>query len=1149
MKLRQLSKTAFLLVAGIWAAVSPMSSAPITRQKALQNAREFLQQKGVGIQNATMRHAPLHQEGNEAESAPYYVFNVGGDNGYVIASGDDCAYPVLGYSDLGSFDADHMPEGMKAMLDFYGEQIRSCSKSSNAAKAQSSPTYPAVEPMLTTRWGQDGPYNDNCPIDIATNERSVTGCVATAMAQVMYYHRKHSTKEVMKDIPGYSLFEKPGMVVAGIPKGSPIDWDNMLDSYNKSSTEVQKQAVANLMLYCGTSVNMRYGSSSSGAFDIDMVYALPTYFDYDDGLYSKYRNDYTDSEWEAMVYEELGQGRPLYYAASNHAFVVDGHDGNGYVHINWGWDGWSNDYFRLTAVSSDEKVMNGYTFGQTAVFGVVPNGFFPRLTTKALSLTSGKVVDNLSSRTSIPATLSMTVANLTGETGSFEQAVGLYKQGKLQSVVSQVSTIGNMAAGATKKLNVSVELDPTLPPGAYVLLPISRLSGSDKWRKNGDPDLFVTVSIYGGSAHFVVGVPEAEGDLITFACDEVRKICVENWDLNGDGAFSKEEAAAVTNLNNKFSYKKNLTSFDELKYFTGLTKIKNGEFINCSDLTSVIIPPNVKLIDNGAFKNCNLKHVVIPRSVTSLGEEVFQNNKELEDVIVENGNPVYDSRNDCRAMIETATNRLIRGGSHSVIPEDVVAIGPDAFSYCKGLKTLRIPESVTRIEGLAFWACSNLTTVNIPSKVTYIGGQVFSSCSSLTEITIPSSVASMGTYVFSGCSSLASVNFMPGMTSISVGTFQNCVALTSFTIPSSVTSIENRAFAGCTGLTSFTFPSNVTSIGGSAFTDCTGLTSIRIPKSVKTIDGNPFYGCSNLQRIVVDAGSAYYKSDGNNSAIIEIATKTLVTGCAKTVIPNDIEVIGDFAFYGCAGLTSIVIPAGVTTIDRYAFYQCMDLTSLTLPNSLKSIGERAFTWCTSLPSVTIPSGVTSIGEAAFCLCSSLQFANIPSGVTSISQETFSDCTSLKSINIPQGVTSIGRQAFSRCKELTSITIPSSVTRIDNYAFEICNGLTTIKSYVTDVFQTGKVPFSNCVNATLYVPKGLVETYQSTPDWNKLSMIKEMENSYDLNGDGLVSVTDVLCLVEMILGKSGEVNSFYDINGDGFVSVTDVTTLVKFILGQ
>ena len=1148
MKIRQISKVVFLLVAGMWVAVSPMASAPITRQKALQNAREFLQQKGVGIQNAAMRHAPLHQEGNEAESAPYYVFNVGGDNGYVIASGDDCAYPVLGYSDLGSFDADNIPEGMKNMLDFYAEQIRSFSKSSNAAKAKSSTTDPAVEPMLTTKWGQDEPYNDNCPIDITTNERSVTGCVATAMAQVMYYHRKHSTTKVMKDIPRYSIFEKNEMEVASIPKGSPIDWDNMLDSYNRYSTKVQKQAVANLMLYCGTSVKMHYGSSSSGAFDIDMVYAMPTYFDYDDGLYSKYRDDYTDTEWEAMVYEELGQGRPLYYAASSHAFVVDGHDGNGYVHINWGWDGWSNDYFRLTAVSSDEKVMNGFTFGQTAVFGVVPNGFFPRLTTKALSLTSGKVVDNLSSRTSVPATLSMTVANLTGETHSFEQAVGLYKQGKLQSVVSQVSTIGKMASGATKKLSASVELDPTLPPGAYILMPISRLSGSDKWRKNGDPDLFVTVSIYGGSAHFVVGVPEAEGDLITFACDDVRKICIENWDLNGDGAFSKEEAAAVTNLNNKFSYKK-ITSFDELQYFTGLTKIKNGEFINCSDLASVIIPPNVKLIDNGAFKNCNLKHVVIPRSVTSLGEEVFRNNKELEDVIVENGNPVYDSRNDCRAMIETATNRLIRGGSHSVIPEDVVAIGPDAFSCCIGLKTLRIPESVTRIEDFAFWCCSNLTTINIPSKVTYIGSQTFSNCSSLTEITIPSSVTSMGGYVFSKCSSLSSVNFKPGMTSISVGAFEDCVCLTSFTIPSCVTSIERRAFYGCTSLASITIPSNVTSIGGSAFTDCTGLTSVRIPKSVKTIGGNPFYGCSNLQRIVVDAGNAYYKSDGNNSAIIEIATKKLVTGCAKTVIPNDIEVIGDFAFYGCAGLTSIVIPAGVTTIERYAFYQCKDLTSLTLPNSLKSIGERAFTWCVGLTAVNIPSSVTSIGEAAFRLCSSLQTINIPSGVTSISEETFSDCTSLKSINIPFGVTSIGRMAFSRCKELTAITIPSSVTRIDNYAFEICNGLTTIKTYVTDVFQTGKVPFSNCVNATLYVPKGLVEKYKSTPDWNKLSMIKEMDNSYDINGDGFVSVSDVTSLVNMILGTAGDVNYSYDINGDGNVSVSDVTTLVRIILGQ
>ena len=1127
MKARQISKVVFLLLAGMWAAINPAVSAPISRQKALQNAREFLQQKGVDVSRVAMRHAPLHHESDGQENAPYHVFNIGGNDGFVIASGDDCAYAILGYSDSGSFDADNIPDGMKAMLDFYAEQISTCSNNPTHARRKSTTTYPAVKTMLTTRWGQYHPYNANCPIDPSTNKRCVTGCVATAMAQLMYYYREYSTREIMKDIPPYNIDLDKERRVEGVPKGTPIDWDNMLDDYEGSYTEVQEQAVANLMLYCGTAVQMEYGSSSSGAWNAYILSSFVKYFDYDDDICEKYRSDHTDAEWETMVYEELGKGRPVYYAASSHAFIVDGHDGKGYVHINWGWNGWNDNFFLLSATAANEEIMGGYKYGQTAFFGVVPNGVFPRLTTKELSLTSSNHIDNLSSRTSIPVSLSLTVANLTDETHSFEQAIGLYKQGKLQAVVSQMSNIANMEPGATKKQSVSFELEASLTQGAYTLVPISRLSGSDKWRKNGNPDQLVTLSIYNGSANLTVGVPEEEGDIITFACDEVRDICVQYWDLNGDGALSKEEAAAVTSLDKNFTYEKTITSFDELQYFTGLTAIKNAEFIGCDSLASVVIPKNV----------------------TSIGKEVWVSNYNLESILVESGNAVYDSRNECRALIETATNTLVRGGSHSVIPEDVMAIGSDAFSYCKGLRSIRIPDSVTSIGEQAFWSCSNLTSINLPEGIKNIDYMAFSGCSNLKEIIIPSSVTSMGNYVFNECSGLTSVTICNGVTSISTGAFMNCTGLTSITFPSSVTSIGSSAFSGCSGLTSVTIPSSVTSIAVAAFSDCTGLTSIMIPRSVTSIGGNPLSGCNNLQSIVVDAGNTCYHSDGNNSAIMETATNKLVTGSGRTVIPDYIVTIGASAFYNCTGLTSIVIPSGVTSIDRCAFYKCTNLASVSLPQSLATIGESAFTWCTSLTTITIPSKVTNIGESAFGLCSSLTSVNIPSGVTTISNNMLYKCTNLTSVNIPYGVTDIGNTAFEDCRKLTSITIPSTVTSIGRYAFVNCIGLTSIKSYITNVFETGDYSFRNCLNATLYVPKGMVETYKTTPDWNKINFIKEMDISYDINGDGSINITDVACLVNMILGMSSDVSDACDINGDGAVSIIDVATLVNFILGQ
>ena len=1133
------------LVIGLFVSVQTVYANPITRQQALENAHVFLQKRGINVKNVTMRQVPAFKGSETTEDAPYYVFNIGNEKGFVIASGDDCAYEILGYADEGSYDADNIPDGMKYMLDFYAEQIRLDSKGPKTAKPKTSTSYPAVEAMLTTKWDQYAPYNDNCPIYEPTGERCVTGCVATAMAQVMYYHRNHSTREVVRTIPAYYL--PSGERVEGIPKGSPIDWDNMLDTYDSNSTEEQKQAVANLMLYCGVSVGMEYGRSS-GASDIHIIPALVNYFDYDDDMKLETRSNYINTDWETMVYEELGKGNPILYMGGRHAYVVDGHDGNGFVHINWGWKGWNDGDFRLTATYAGEQTMGGYSSVQTAIFGAVPNGSFPRLTTTALSLTSSNLVENLSSLTSIPVSLELTVANLTGETCSLEQAVGLYKLGALQAIVSPVSTFSDLAPGASRSLSLSLELASTLTTGAYILVPVSRPSGSNKWRINGNPEKFVTMSIYADAAHLTEGAPEQEGEIITFACDDVQEICVQYWDLNGDGALSMEEAAAVTSLDGRFKFNQTITSFEELRYFTGVTSLGSSEFIYCPELVSITLPPHLQSIGTRTFYNCHkLEHVTIPKSVTSIGNEVFQANDQLKEVTVEIGNPVYDSRNDCHALIETATNKLIAGGSLSVIPDGVVVIGEDAFEYRVGLESIQIPESVTSIEKYAFAHCPNLTSATISEGVTEIAVSAFRECSALTEITVPSSVTSMGDGVFSQCSGLTSVNFLANVTSISGSTFSGCSGLTSFTIQAAVTSIGGSAFNGCAGLTSMTIPSSVTSIGTAAFADCTGLTSITIPNSVTSIDGNPFYGCTNLQSIVVEAGNPCYESDGNNSAIIETATRTLVTGCANTVMPSDLLAIGSYAFYNCSGLTSIVIPEGVTTIGSSAFFNCQDLTSISLPNSLTSIGNNAFRSCANLTDLSIPLGVTSIGTSLFSECRKLKTVNIPASLSKINDDTFFNCENLTSVNIPYGVTGIGTYAFYGCKRLTSVNLPSSLTSISSYAFQSCTGLRSIKSYIRNVFNTGKNPFSSSSNATLYVPQGLVEVYQSTPDWNKLTFIEEMTMNPDVDGDGSANINDVVRLISKILDSSSYEDYSFDINNDEQINISDVVTLINIIM--
>ena len=285
---------------------------------------------------------------------------------------------------------------------------------------------------------------------------------------------------------------------------------------------------------------------------------------------------------------------------------------------------------------------------------------------------------------------------------------------------------------------------------------------------------------------------------------------------------------------------------------------------------------------------------------------------------------------------------------------------------------------------------------------------------------------------FDGCTNLTSITIPNSVTHIGYGTFAGCTNLSEITISDSVTIIGDLAFAKCSNLTSITIPNGVTSIGFEAFWECKSLTSITIPNSVTSISSVAFRECFNLTSIIVEKGNPVYYSDGG--CLIEKTSGTLLFGRNLSVIPEGIINVGDYAFEGCANLTSITIPDSVRTIGNGAFCGCDNLITITIPDGVTSIGKEAFYACYNLTSITLPFvGNTKDGtkNTRFDYIFGGHYGDISTslktvvitGGTTIADYAFSDCSGLTSITIPDSVTTIGFGAFEGCSSLESIVLP------------------------------------------------------------------------------------------------------------------------------
>ena len=474
-------KKTYLLLLTLFVSIVALAE-PVTPDEARQKITKVMspRRSSAVLQDLRLVATSHYQEQEDVTAPSFYVFNVGEGQGYIIAGADDRIPAVLGYSDQGSFDPDNMPVNMQAWLEGYNHQMEFLSHHPEAAAPQRTVSGSSIDPLLICQWGQGNPYNSLCPMD--GDSRSVTGCSATAMAQVMYFWKYPNY--TIAEIPAYVTADKK-LSVAAVPTGTFIDWANMLPRYTGNETADQINAVANLMLMCGTALQMNYRSTNSSAYTSRAADLWKNYFGYDAGTTHERRDGYRTAAWNQKVYDELKAGRPVLYYGDDD-----------YFHVNWGWNGGSNGYFLLSILDSDNNTgigasssADGYSYEQGAIFGAQPNtGILPTKTyfmsTSSITAPQGTEF----TRTDISEDFSFKVGasfwNTTGETCTLEMGFGVFDNNNqlLQAFNVESATLDNNYGYNSKTLQISYGAN--IDNGIYFIKPISRLEGTDTWYAN-----------------------------------------------------------------------------------------------------------------------------------------------------------------------------------------------------------------------------------------------------------------------------------------------------------------------------------------------------------------------------------------------------------------------------------------------------------------------------------------------------------------------------------------------------------------------------------------------------------------------------------------------------------------------------------------
>lgn len=795
-----------------------MTAAEVDTDAARAQAAEFMAGFAGGKLTTavpTLRLDHVERSARQPGMADYYVFNTSDDAAFVIVSGDDRTVPILGYGN-GSLDMSRIPDNLRWWLDGYKRQLEWLRdnhdevNSSIASRSAESDDI-TVAPMLTCQWDQGAPYDWQCAV--YDGQYCLTGCVATAMAQVMHYWKYPDVLPALSAYTSVTL----NIPIEALPPVE-LDWENMLDVYRAGYyNETQSTAVATLMRYCSQACFTDCSPGGSASSGFDQIFSLKM-FGYNHTARCLYRDQFSPEVWRGMVNEELLAGRPIPYGGHDdfggHAFVIDG-CGDGKYHVNWGWGGYCNGYFELDLL--DPYPGCEFKYNQDMGYHVFPDD------------------------------------------GSTED-VPLRYDFEMDGIYYKI--VGNEAMVTSRdECYASYHGDVEIPQEVAFQGVTYRVTAIDDMAFLGSTDLTSIKLPY----------IETIGMVAFLRCTGMHEVTLgKQLKTSGPYAFDNVLALERVNIEDLDAW----VSVDFLSYTSNPLYYARRLCCGGQEVTDLVVSGDAKAVKQFAFPLCgSLKSVTIGNGATSIGEGAFYGCPNLEKVTVQGDmhQVGYCAFYDCTRLSDLEFNGKvgkiddyaftgcgIQGELR--LPSSVDTIGYAAFADANGVKRL-VVHDVGFVDSYAFCDCRGLESVSFNGLVGTMGDKVFDECTSLSRVEV-SDLALWCGYGFT------SANSNP--LSLAGHLYVNDQEVSRLVIPAGVTRINDYVFQGCQSLSSAVIGNDVTSIGNQAFVRCKNLTKVKVGDGVKRIGKQAFSICTSLKHVALGRGidSIDYKAF-NSSMVIE----------------------------------------------------------------------------------------------------------------------------------------------------------------------------------------------------------------------------------------------------------------------------------------